>query len=969
MDGDETKREDHRSTSTVRPQSHVLPERVGPYRILERLGEGGMGVVYLAEQTEPVRRKVALKIIKRGMDTEQVVTRFEAERQALAMMDHPFVAKVFEAGSTEDNRPYFAMEYVQGVPITEHCDRHRLTTRERLELFRKVCEGVQHAHQNAIIHRDIKPSNVLVSYRDGNAVPKIIDFGVAKAINHRLTEKTLFTEMGVLIGTPEYMSPEQAEMTGQNVDTRTDVYSLGVVLYELLVGVLPLETEELRRGGFDEIRRRIREDDPSKPSVRLSALGGAGSIDLAKQRGTDPPILRRQISGDLDWIAMKALARDRSRRYGSPAELAADVERHLTTQPVLAGPPSAVYRTRKYLRRHRTGVAMAAAAVVVLIAFAITMTIQAGRTARERDRATREASVAQQTSDFLENLFAVSDPDQARGATVTARELLDKGSDQIRMNPFDDVEVQARLMETMGKVYLKLGLYDQAESLLKESMDLRRSHLGDDHLDTLRSVNNLAVIYRNLGRYADAEPLYLETVGAQTRLLGEGHPDTLRSKNNLGRLYTDQGRYAEAESLLLDTLETRKHVLGNDHSETLSSRDNLANLYSVQGHFDKAELLHAENMEIRKNLLGDDHPDTLNSIQNLASVYSRQRRLDEAEPLFVEALETQEHVLGTDHPRTLIFKNSLANLYRRQLRYPEAVRLFRETFEALRRTLGDDHPDTLFAMNNLGSMYLLEGRFADAEPLYVETTKARKRVLGDDHPDTLHSMKNLADLYQKQGRYAEAELLFLELLQSQKRLHGDDNMYTVITMNYLAGLYLEQRRYADSEPLYFEVLEAEKRILGGEHPSTLAAMNNLADLYQKQGRYVEAESLFLETVKAKKSALGDDHRSTLYSMNNLGGLYTRQHKYEQAAALLQETLDTRLRVLGDDHPHIGFSYYNLGCLSASLGQRAEALDYLRKAVSAGWKEHRALMDMEWDSLRGDPEFKAILEEVKRDREA
>ena len=380
---DKTKSEDLDSTETVRQQSPILPERVGPYRILERLGEGGMGVVYLAEQTEPVRRKVALKIIKHGMDTKQVVARFEAERQALAMMDHPCVAKVFDAGSTEGGRPYFAMEYVQGVPITEHCDRQRLTTRERLVLFQQVCEGVQHAHQNAIIHRDLKPSNVLVSYRDGKATPKIIDFGVAKAIKHRLTEKTLYTEMGVLIGTPEYMSPEQAEMTGQNVDTRTDVYSLGVVLYELLVGALPFESKELRQAGFDEIRRKIREEEPSKPSARLSTLGGEHSTESAKRRRTDPSTLRRQLSGDLDWITMRALEKDRARRYGSPSELSDDIKRHLKHEPVLAGPPSTVYRIRKFVRRHRAGVAFSSVAVVLLLGVAMAITVLTEKAKRD----------------------------------------------------------------------------------------------------------------------------------------------------------------------------------------------------------------------------------------------------------------------------------------------------------------------------------------------------------------------------------------------------------------------------------------------------------------------------------------------------------------------------------------------------------------------------------------------------------
>jgi non-specific serine/threonine protein kinase/serine/threonine-protein kinase len=344
--------------------------RIGPYRLLEKLGEGGMGEVWLAEQTEPVRRRVALKVIKRGMDTEQVVARFSAERQALALMDHPAVAKVFEAGSTPQGRPYFVMEHVRGVPITEHCDRHKLGTRERLALFVQVCEGVQHAHQKAILHRDLKPSNVLVTEQDGRRQPKIIDFGVAKATTQRLTERTVYTELGVLIGTPEYMSPEQAEMTGEDVDTRTDVYSLGVMLYELLVGALPFESRDLRESGYEEMRRKIREQEPRKPSARVTTLSAEHAVESAGRRQTNVPGLVRQLRGDLDWIVMKALEKDRARRYGSPAELAADVERHLGNQPVLAGRPSAAYRARKFVRRHRLGVGVAATGVLVLAGFA-----------------------------------------------------------------------------------------------------------------------------------------------------------------------------------------------------------------------------------------------------------------------------------------------------------------------------------------------------------------------------------------------------------------------------------------------------------------------------------------------------------------------------------------------------------------------------------------------------------------------
>jgi WD40 repeat protein/serine/threonine protein kinase len=383
------------ATETGGPASAASTEQIGPYRLLDKLGEGGMGEVWLAEQKEPVKRKVALKVIKQGMDTKQVVARFEAERQALAMMDHPAIAKVYDAGSTPRGRPYFAMEHVQGVPITEHCDRHKLTNRERLDLFMQVCEGVQHAHHKAVIHRDLKPGNVLVSIRDGQPVPKIIDFGVAKAVSHKLTEQTMHTQLGVMIGTPAYMSPEQAEMTGQDIDTRTDVYALGMMLYELLVGALPFDQKEFREAGFEAIVRKIREDQPPRPSTRLSTLG-EHSHQSARRRRTELPALRRELSGDLDWITLKALEKDRTRRYSSPQDLAADIERYLTDRPVLASPPSAAYRAKKFVKRHTWGVAAAAIGLLVLIAFAGTMAVQTKRIAGLRDVAEDERNQAEE---------------------------------------------------------------------------------------------------------------------------------------------------------------------------------------------------------------------------------------------------------------------------------------------------------------------------------------------------------------------------------------------------------------------------------------------------------------------------------------------------------------------------------------------------------------------------------------------
>jgi non-specific serine/threonine protein kinase/serine/threonine-protein kinase len=457
---------DHTLTSGTPPGAMI-----GPYRLLEIIGQGGMGEIWLAEQREPLRRHVALKLIEAGMDTREVVARFESERQALVLMDHPAIAKVFDASSTPQGRPYFVMEYVAGMPITDYCDKHKLTTRERPELFMHVCEGVQHAHQKAVIHRDLKPSNILVSEVDGKPVPKIIDFGVAKAPAQRLTAQTMFTRLGSIVGTPEYMSPEQAGSVGEDIDTRTDVYSLGVVLYELLVGALPLDFHNLR---FDEALNKVRNEDASKPSTKLRTLGDQ-STTAARNRRTEPRTLARLLRGDLDAITLKAIEKERSRRYGSPSDLAADVNRHLRNEAVVAHSPSFAYRTRKYIRRHWVGVAVAAAAALLLISFSVAQYFQLRRITRERDRADRERERATRVTGFMTGMFKISDPSESRGNKVTAREILDKASGDITTGLVRDPELQAQMMQVMGDVYDSLGLYPQAESLIRQTVQIRRA--------------------------------------------------------------------------------------------------------------------------------------------------------------------------------------------------------------------------------------------------------------------------------------------------------------------------------------------------------------------------------------------------------------------------------------------------------------------------------------------------------------
>lgn len=724
-----------RPSGDVTPESEV-PAPIGPYKLLKLIGEGGMGEVWLAEQTVPIRRRVAVKVIKAGMDTKQVVARFETERQALALMNHPAIAKVFDGGSTAAGRPFFVMEYVPGVPITEHCDTHHLSTEKRLELFAQVCEGVQHAHQKAIIHRDLKPSNILVSLVDGKDEAKIIDFGIAKATGQRLTDKTFFTEVGSVIGTPEYMSPEQADLTSQDVDTRTDIYSLGVILYQLLTGELPFGSRELRSSSNEELKRKLREVEPPRPSVKLSTLG-EGARDAAKCRDTDPASLRRQVQGDLDAITMKAMEKEPARRYATPSELMGDIERHLRNEPVLARAPTRAYRVRKYVQRHRVGVGVALGLFLVLAAFAATTAVQARRIAAqrdranaERDRANREAAAAKHVSDFLTGMFNVSNPSEARGNSITAREILDRASNNLETGLAKDPELQARMMTTIGSVYTNLGLLPRAEALLQKALDVRRSASG-----------------------ADA-------------------PETLETASQLGIIYWMEGRYPDAERLLTDALERRRRVFGNEADETLWAMNNLALIYFFEGRLTEAEKLHRLALETRRRLKGPDNLDTLSSANNLAEVYLRADRLPEADELLRGTLEAKRRVLGADHPSTLNTMTNLGILRAQQRRFQESEQLFRKTLAAQRRVLGPEHPDALGNANNLGGVLTQVGRVAEGEKLLGESLATELRVLGAENPNTIDAKVKLAGSYLRHGRPVEGEQLLQEALEIQERLLG-----------------------------------------------------------------------------------------------------------------------------------------------------------------------------------------------------
>jgi len=854
---------------------------IGRYCLLRKIGEGGMGEVWLAYQKEPIRRSVALKLVKAGKNTREVIARFQSERQALALMDHPAIAKVFDAGSTPQGAPYFVMEHVAGVPITAYCDDNRLTVRQRLELFIQVCEGVQHAHQKAIIHRDLKPANILVIEMDGRALPKIIDFGVAKALTRNLTADILLTSAGALVGTPQYMSPEQADSPSEDIDTRTDVYSLGVVLYELLAGVSPLE---LRKIAFEEFLRRLREEEPAKPSTTIRNQGPAARMELARNRRSEPAALTKQICGDLDSITLKALEKDRSRRYGSPSDLSADIGRYLENEAVLAVPPSAAYRTGKFTRRYR-------AAITTVGAFVLVLMLAAGVSIRQTVRANREAAAARAVSDFLQNdLLAQASVGNQSGSIKPDRDLkvrtvLDRAALRIAGRFDRQPEVEAAIRDTIGQTYTDLGLFPEAQKQSERAVALERIVLGAENPRTLKTISRLGRIAYLQGSYPEAEKLLSHTLEIQRRNLGSEHLDTLYSLNNLANVYLRQGKYEQAEALNRQTMETRRRVLGPEHPETLASMNDLAATYYEQGKYAQAEALDIRTVEIRRRSLGSEHPDTLTSLTNLINVYYQQGKYAQAETLNSQILEIRRRVLGSEHRDTIASMNNLADDYFMQGKYAQAEKLFVQTIETQQRVFGSDVPDTLKYESNLAEVYDEEGKYAQSEALLIRTLGIQRRVLGAEHPGTLMSMSNLAHCYRSQDKYEQAEALYSQTLEIRRHVLGREHPDTLYTLTDMAYMYQREAKYALAETSAAQALAGQRHALGSEHPDPADSATVLALSCESQGKFAESELFAREAVEFDRRSRPDDWRR-FFAESLLGASLARQKKYAEAEPLL-----------------------------------------------------------------------------------
>ncbi len=762
-----------------------LPNFIGRYRIIRLLGEGGMGTVYEAEQEDP-RRVVALKVIRPGLATPERLRRFRHESQALGRLQHSGIAQIYDAGTADTGygpQPYFAMELVRGESLDRFAATHPMNAQQKLALMARICEAVHHAHQRGLIHRDLKPGNILI---EETGQPKILDFGVAR-LTEAEAQLTVQTEVGQIVGTLAYMSPEQVTGDPLEVDTRSDVYSLGVILYQLLTGQLPYTVSGRQ---IPEAVHTIRESDPAP----LSSIS-------------------RNYRGDIETIVGKALEKDKARRYESAAALAEDIERSLRDEPILARPPSTSYQLSKFARRHRALVIGVVAVFLVLVAGIAVSTTQAIRARRaeqaaigERDRANRERDRATRITDFMTRMFKVSDPGEARGNSVTAREILDKASSDLTTGLATDPDAQSQMLKVMAGTYMNLGLLPRARDLAQKSFDIRRNVFGQNDPRTLESMAQVGDVLEREGKFDEAEKLERQAFAAEQRVLGSDDDLTLNTMNLLVVVIGDQGRFAEAEKLDREQISILTRKVGADDSKTFAARTNLAGLLAVQARYAEAEKENRALVEIGRRQWGSDHPRTLAVMDNLGMALRQEGRLSEAEQIFREDLAARQRVEGPEHPSTLVTMQNLADAVSAQGRFAESERIYRALTEISSRTLGPDYPHTLEDEFSLAGVLLREGRVEEARSMFQATLAKQLKVLGPENPDTLSSRSGLVQVLIAEHRYDQAASMARQNYELQSRILGPQYPDTIDSLQLLGTSLAYSHRYPEAARMFQDVL-------------------------------------------------------------------------------------------------------------------------------------------------------------------